>query len=64
MESKQLKELKLGEFFKRKPDASGVFIRSEYQRDSKRYQCDSCADIWGNGLLLKGSTVVFIGFDY
>lgn len=64
MESKLLKDLKVGEFFMRKPDALGVFIRSEYQRDSKKYQCDSCADVWGNGLLLKGSTVVYVGFTY
>lgn len=63
MQSKQLKELKLGEFFKRKPDAHTVYRRGEYCRSRGKYQADDCADICRE-LVLKGSTVVFIGFDY
>jgi len=64
MQTKTISQLKAGEFFKRKADASKVYTRAEYCRDSKKYQCDDHSDIWGNGLLLKGNTIVFIGFTY
>ena len=59
-----LKDIKAGEFFKRKADAVKVYIREEYCRDVKKYQCADCSDVWGNGVQLKGSTIVFVGFDY
>ena len=64
METKQIKDLKSGEYFKRKEESVKVYTRAEYCRESKKYQCDDHSDIWGNGLLLKGSTVVFVGFTY
>lgn len=64
MQAATIRELKAGEFFKRKPDANKVYTRAEYCRDAKKYQCDDHSDIWGNGLLLKGSTIVYIGFTY
>ena len=64
MQAALLKDLPQGEYFKRKPEAAKVFTRAEYCRDSKRYQCDDHDDIWGNGLLLKGNTIVYIGFTY
>jgi hypothetical protein len=59
-----LKDLPKGEYFKRKEDSIKVYTRSEYYRDTKKYQCDDHSDVWGNGIQLKGSTVVFIGFTY
>ena len=59
-----LKDLPKGEYFKRKEDSNKVYTRSEYYRDTKKYQCDDHDDAWGNGIQLKGSTVVFIGFTY
>lgn len=64
MQSIQVKNLRPGEFFKRKADAAKVYQRAEYRRDLKKYQCDDCSDVWGNGLQLKGATIVFVGFDY
>lgn len=60
----QLKDVPKGEYFKRKQYTSKVYVRGEYYRDTKKYQCDSCEDIWGNGIQLKGSTIVYIGFTY
>lgn len=60
----QLKDLPKGEFFKRKADASKVYQRTDYNRVAKKYDCRDMLDCWGNGLQLKGTTVVFIGFDY
>jgi hypothetical protein len=64
MQAIKLKDIKAGEYFKRKADSAKVYQRAEYCRDEAKYQCDDCSDIWGNGLRLKGSTVVFIGFEY
>lgn len=64
MQSITIKELANGEYFKRKPDSQKVYIRKEYYQDTKKYQCDDCDDVLGNGLQLKGSTIVYIGFDY
>jgi len=60
----QLSTLSKGEYFKRKPYSKKVYIRKEYYQDTKKYQCDDCDDVLGNGLQLKGSTIVYIGFDY
>lgn len=59
-----LKDLKAGEYFKRKVDSQKVYTKAEYRRDLAKYQCDDHSDIWGNGLQLKGKTLVFIGFTY
>lgn len=59
-----LKDLKAGEFFKRKADSQKVYTKAEYRRDLAKYQCDDHCDIWGNGLQLKGKTLVFVGFTY
>jgi hypothetical protein len=64
METALLKDLPKGEFFKRKPDASKVYQRDTYNREAKKYDCTDTTDIWSNSLQLKGSTVVYIGFDY
>jgi len=64
MQTALIKDLPKGEFFKRKPDASKVYQREEFNRVSKKYNCRDMLDCWGNGLQLKGSTVVYIGFDY
>jgi hypothetical protein len=64
MQTMQLKDVPKGEYFKRKEFTSNVYQRGEYWRDTKKFQCDSCADIWGNGIQLKGTTIVYIGFDY
>jgi hypothetical protein len=64
MQSAMIKDLPKGEYFKRKPDANKVYQRAEYWRDTKRYQCDDTTDMWGNGIQLKGTTVVYIGFTY
>jgi hypothetical protein len=64
MQTAMIKDLPKGEYFKRKADANKVYQRGEYYRDTKRYQCDDCDDVWGNGMQLKGTTVVYYGFEY
>lgn len=68
METKMLKNLKRGEYFKRKADAKKVFIRGDYNRDGMdsdrfKYECQDFDDI-NRFIYLKGETEVFVGFDF
>lgn len=57
-----LKELKKGEYFTRKdiefPKESQVFIRGDYDRATKKYECIRFSDV-NDAIYLKGSTLVF-----
>ena len=59
----QIKDIPNGELFKRKEGAKRVYIRGMYCRQEKRYSCTPWDDASGE-LLLKGGTVVFIGFTF
>lgn len=67
MEGIKLKNLKRGEFFTRKPiecpKESQVFIKAEYDRSEKRYFCKRWNDIC-DGIMLKGETIVYVGFTF
>jgi hypothetical protein len=67
MQTKTVKDLKQGEYFRRirsgKP-TNVTYTRGEYCRFDKKYECANHDDMWGNGILLKGSTVVAVGFTY
>lgn len=58
-----LKNVKRGDYFKRFPSSSKVYIRGDYERIGKKYSCidydDSCREIF-----LKGSAVVYIDLDF
>ena len=60
----QLKDVKKGEYIKRKPDSKKVHVKDDYCRQAGKYECLDTDDIWGNGILLKGTTIVWIGFTY
>ena len=59
----QLKDVKKGELIKRKPDAKKVFTKGDYCRFDKKYSCDDWDDI-SRCVMIKGSTIVYIGFDF
>lgn len=59
----KLSEVKKGDYIKRKLDSKQVWIRDEYERSTKKYMVTDTDDI-GRSMLLKGSTLVFIGFEY
>ena len=63
LQAVQLKDVKKGEYIKRKPDAKKVFTKGEYCRFDKKYSCDDWEDI-SRCIMLKGSTIVYIGFDF
>ncbi len=63
METKQVQELPLGEFVKRKADSSKVYRRAEYDRSLGRYQLDDCEDC-SRAIYVKRGTPLFFGFTY
>lgn len=63
METIKLKDVKKGEYFKRKADAKKVFIRGDYVREDKKFECQDFDDI-NHFVYLKGDTLVFVGFEF
>ena len=62
-----VKQLKKGEWFTLKPISepkeSQVFIRRDYDRTEKKYECGRCDDI-SYSRLLKGDTEVYTDFVF
>ena len=63
MQAIQLKKVQLGDFLKRSETTNKVYIRGRYERGLKRYACQDTDDI-SREMLLKGETIVYIGFTY
>lgn len=63
METTELRKVKRGDFFKRTETAKTVFIRGEYDRESKRFSCIDFDDM-NREIYLKANTRVFVGFDF
>jgi hypothetical protein len=59
----KLKDVKRGEFVRRKPDALTTYTRGEYDRSSKTYSLEDWDDI-NREVFLKGTTLVYIGFEF
>jgi hypothetical protein len=58
-----LKDVKKGDYFKRKADAKTVFVRDEYDRVYKKFEAFDFEDI-NRFIFLKGSTQVYIDFEF
>lgn len=62
-----VKELKKGEFFTKKPitnpNYNQVFVRGEYDRSSKKYECCRFSDM-NNTTFLKGDTEIYTDFVF
>lgn len=63
----ELKDLKKGEWFTLKPIAepkdSQVYIKGDYDRAERKYDCRRCDDV-SYSRMLKGSTKVYTDFIY
>ncbi len=59
----QVKDLAQGMYFKRKENSAKVYSRGPYDRSYKTYGCGDESDI-SREINLKGSTLVFIDFEY
>ena len=65
MEQVQIKDVKKGEFIRRKADAKTTFVRGDYVRYEgwNRYSLTDFYDI-NREIFLKGTTKVWVGFDF
>lgn len=63
MEEKTIRELKKGEFLKRKPDAKEVYIKGDYDKASKSFCCVAYSDI-NKWVFIKATKRVFVGFTF
>lgn len=61
--TKALRDVKPGEYFKRKPDARAVFVRGAYDRSSKRISATDFDDI-SRELFIKPDALVVVGFTF
>jgi len=55
----QLRDVKEGEYFRRKPTAAKEYIRDHYNRSDKTFTCTDADDI-GRNLFLKADTLVCV----
>jgi len=55
----QLRDVKEGEYFRRKPTAAKEYIREHYNRSDKTFTCTDADDI-GRCIFLKASTLVCV----
>ena len=67
MRAVELRQVKRGDAFKRKPDAKTIFIREDYNRKSQwgpeSFSCMDWDDI-NRFIELKPSTIVYVDFEY
>ena len=58
-----LKQIKAGDYIKRKIDAKAVYIKGAYDRATKSFSCIDTEDI-SREVFIKADKLVFIGFTY
>jgi hypothetical protein len=63
METIAIKNVKRGDYIKRKADALTVYVRGDYDRASKSYCCHAFDDI-SKSIYIKASKPVFVGFTF
>ena len=63
MKKVQMRDVKKGEFIRRKPEAKDTYIRGEYDRSNKDYSGTSFWNI-NKEIFIKPNTYVWIGFDF
>ena len=67
MEPKTVRDLKKGEYFTRKPvenpTEKQVWVRGEYDRSARGYECINFADV-GYTLILKGCAKAYTDFTF
>lgn len=63
MQSITLRNVKPGEYIKRKADSKAIYVKGAYDRASKSFSCTDVEDIC-RYVFIKASKPVFIGFTY
>jgi len=63
MHTLDVKNIKQGEYVKRKADAKTVFVRGHYDAATKSYSLSDTED-FNREVFVKSGTQLFVGFDY
>ena len=58
-----MKQVKSGDYIKRKIDAKAVYIKGAYDRATKSFSCID-ADDMNKEIFIKADKIVFVGFTY
>ena len=58
-----IESLPKGEYIKRKPEARAVYIKGDYDRVAKAWECADCDDM-NRVIYIKKGKLVHVGFDY
>ena len=58
-----LKDVKSGDYIKRKIDSKTVYIKGDYIRSLKGFECTDVEDI-NKTIVIKSDKLVFVGFTY
>lgn len=59
----KIKDLKVGDYFKRKETAKAVYVVGEYDKSSKSYACHKFDDV-NSEIHIKGDKEVFTEFTF
>ena len=63
MKQIELKQVKSGDWFRRKENSKAVFVRDSYCRSVKKIECYDWNDI-NRFIYLKPSTMVWVDFEF
>lgn len=63
MQNVTIKQVKSGDYIKRKADAKTVYIKGDYIKSLKGFECTDASDI-NKTIVIKSDKLVFIGFTY
>jgi len=63
MQYKQLNSIRRGEFFRRKHDARATYVKGDYIRADKRFECQDWDDM-NRFVYLNPKALVWIGFEF
>ncbi len=63
MQVLSLKNVKPGDYIKRKADSKAVYIKGSYDRTTKSFSCVDVEDICRE-IFIKADKAVFVGFTY
>lgn len=63
MQNITIKAVKSGDYIKRKEDSKTIYIKGDYIRSLKGFECVDVSDI-NKTIVIKSDKLVFIGFTY
>lgn len=63
MQTAILRNVKLGEFVRRKADAKKTYIKGPYDKASKAFSLTDFDDV-NREIFVKASATVYVGFDF